>query len=144
MVLVPLELIIGGILGTREGLQHIQIGFNLLDLPPYAFLLTGDFTFALIVLELPQLPMPLVNADLSINYFPQDSKGGGLPGALHQHDLGQPDEFFLRGMLMCHYTGGLASRYRFGASTGGSNLIISTHFHPIGVFLETISWGLFL
>ena len=38
---------------------------------------------------------------------------------------------------MCHGAGGLASRYRFGARTAGSNLIIGTVFITLSLFLGT-------
>nr|WP_306304031.1 putative sulfate/molybdate transporter [Desulfosarcina cetonica] len=43
--------------------------------------------------------------------------------------------FFIGGMPMCHGAGGLASRYRFGARTAGSNLIIGTLFITMALFL---------
>jgi SulP family sulfate permease len=43
--------------------------------------------------------------------------------------------FFLGGMPMCQGAGGLASRYRFGARTAGSNLMIGTLFIALAVFL---------
>jgi SulP family sulfate permease len=36
---------------------------------------------------------------------------------------------------MCHGAGGLASRYRFGARTAGSNLIIGAIFLMLALFL---------
>ena len=36
---------------------------------------------------------------------------------------------------MCHGAGGLASRYRFGARTAGSNLIIGLIFLALALFL---------
>ena len=35
---------------------------------------------------------------------------------------------FLAGMPMCHGAGGLAAHYRFGARTGGSNIMIGLFF----------------
>jgi SulP family sulfate permease len=43
--------------------------------------------------------------------------------------------FFLGGMPMCHGAGGLASRYRFGARTAGSNLIIGALFLVLALAL---------
>jgi SulP family sulfate permease len=42
--------------------------------------------------------------------------------------LGNIGSFLIGGMPMCHGAGGLASRYRFGARTAGSNLIIGSIF----------------
>jgi SulP family sulfate permease len=43
--------------------------------------------------------------------------------------------FLLGGMPMCHGAGGLASRYRFGARTAGSNLIIGGLFILLSLLL---------
>ncbi|MBU0970086.1 MAG: putative sulfate/molybdate transporter, partial [Proteobacteria bacterium] len=49
--------------------------------------------------------------------------------------LGNLMGFFIGGMPMCHGAGGLASRYRFGARTGGSNLISGAIFIVLALFL---------
>ncbi len=133
IVVVGAGLLTGILLGTREGLHQIQLGFNLPDLLPYGFPSVGDFTFALLVLVLPQVPMTLgnaimANADLSIQYFPQEGKRVTHRALCISMALANLMSFFLGGMPMCHGAGGLASRYRFGARTGGSNLIIGTIF----------------
>ncbi len=43
--------------------------------------------------------------------------------------------FILGGMPLCHGAGGLAAHYRFGARTGGSNLIIGVVFVLLATFL---------
>jgi SulP family sulfate permease len=43
--------------------------------------------------------------------------------------------FFLGSMPMCQGAGGLASRYRFGARTAGSNLIIGAVFVVLALLL---------
>ena len=43
--------------------------------------------------------------------------------------------FILGGMPLCHGAGGLAAHYRFGARTGGSNLIIGVIFVLLATFL---------
>jgi SulP family sulfate permease len=45
--------------------------------------------------------------------------------------------FFVAGIPLCHGAGGLASRYRFGARTAGSNIIIGTVFLLSALFLGT-------
>jgi SulP family sulfate permease len=47
--------------------------------------------------------------------------------------LGNLGSFFLGGMPLCHGAGGLASRYRFGARTAGSNVIIGGIFLLLGL-----------
>jgi SulP family sulfate permease len=43
--------------------------------------------------------------------------------------------FFVGGMPLCHGAGGLAAHYRFGARTGGSNLIIGLIFVLLAILL---------
>jgi SulP family sulfate permease len=43
--------------------------------------------------------------------------------------------FFIGGMAMCQGAGGLASRYRFGARTAGSNLMIGGIFVALSILL---------
>lgn len=140
IVVVGAGLLTGLLLGTREGLQHIQLGFNLPDLLPYGFPAAGDFTFALLVLVLPQVPMTLgnavmANADLSLQYFPEDGKRVTHQSLCISMALSNLMSFFLGGMPMCHGAGGLASRYRFGARSGGSNLMIGAIFILLALFL---------
>ncbi len=140
IVVVGVGLLTGIFLGTGEGLQHIRPGLFLPDLLPHGFPSAGDFTFALLVLVLPQIPMTLgnavmANADLSIQYFPQDGKRVTYRALCISMALANLMSFFLGGMPMCHGAGGLASRYRFGARTGGSNLIIGAIFILLALLL---------
>lgn len=140
IVVVGAGLLTGILLGTREGLQQIQLGFNLPDLLPFGVPSAGDFTFALLVLVLPQVPMTLgnavmANADLSNDYFPREGKRVTYRALCISMALANLMSFFLGGMPMCHGAGGLASRYRFGARTGGSNLIIGAIFILLALLL---------
>lgn len=140
IVVVGAGLLVGILWGTREGLHQIQVGMFWPDLLPYGFPSAGDFTFALLVLVLPQVPMTLgnavmANADLSIQYFPQEGKRVTYRALCISMALANLVSFFLGGMPMCHGAGGLASRYRFGARTGGSNLIIGAIFIVLALFL---------
>ena len=140
IVVVGAGILTGIFLGTREGLDQIKLGFYLPKLMPYGLPSANDFTFALLVLVLPQIPMTLgnavmANADLSIQYFPQDGHRVTYPALCISMALANLMSFFLGGMPMCHGAGGLASRYRFGARTGGSNLIIGAIFIVLALFL---------
>jgi SulP family sulfate permease len=140
LVVVGTGLLIGIVLGTGEGLHQMQIGVYLPKLFPYGFPSSTDFSFALLVLVLPQMPMTLgnaviANADLSIQYFPQDGRRVTHRALCISMALGNLLSFILGGMPMCHGAGGLASRYRFGARTAGSNLIIGAIFLMMALFL---------
>jgi sulfate permease, SulP family len=140
IVVVGAGILTGIFLGTREGLHQIQPGFYLPKLLPFGIPSVGDFTFALLVLVLPQVPMTLgnavmANADLSIQYFPQAGRRVTYKALCISMALANLMSFFLGGMPMCHGAGGLASRYRFGARTGGSNLIIGAIFILLALLL---------
>ena len=140
LVVVGAGSLVGILLGTRQGLVQMQIGIYLPKLLPYGIPSGMDFSFALLVLVLPQIPMTLgnaviANADLSIQYFPQDGRRVTYRALCISMALANLLSFFLGGMPMCQGAGGLASRYRFGARTAGSNLIIGTIFLMMALFL---------
>lgn len=144
LVVVGAGLLVGILIGTGEGLGQMRIGINLPKLLPFGWPSGADFSFALLVLVLPQIPMTLgnaviANADLSIQYFPQDGRRVTYRGLCISMALGNLLSFFLGGMPMCHGAGGLASRYRFGARTAGSNLIIGVVFIVLAIFLGSHS-----
>jgi len=91
-------------------------------------------------LVLPQIPMTLgnavvANADLTKQYFPESSRRVTYRSLCISMALAAVLSFFLGGVPMCHGAGGLASHYRFGARTAGSNLIIGTILLLLSVFL---------
>lgn len=140
LVVVGAGSLVGLLLGTRQGLVQMQIGVYLPKLLPYGMPTGVDFSFALLVLVLPQIPMTLgnaviANADLSSQYFPEDGRRVTYRSLCISMALANLLSFFLGGMPMCHGSGGLASRYRFGARTAGSNLIIGTIFLMMALFL---------
>ena len=140
LVVVGAGLLCGILWGTHEGLDHVRPGIFLPRLLPFGIPSGGDFTFALLVLVLPQIPMTLgnaviANADLSGQYFPDQGKRVTHRALCIRMALANLMSFFLGGMPMCNGAGGLASRYRFGARTGGSNLIIGAIFIMLALFL---------
>jgi SulP family sulfate permease len=140
LIVVGTGSLVGIVLGTWEGLEQLRFGVYLPKLLPYGLPSGADFSFALLVLVLPQVPMTLgnaviANADLSMQYFPQDGRRVTYRALCISMALANLASFFLGGMPMCQGAGGLASRYRFGARTAGSNLIIGTIFLMMALFL---------
>ncbi len=140
LVIVILGLLIGVILGTKEGFDKICFGFYLPQWLPLGLPGKTDFTFALFALVLPQLPMTvgnavIANADLSKEYFGEKSKKVTYKGLSITMALGCIFSFFLGGMPLCHGAGGLAAHYRFGARTAGSNYMIGFIFVLLVLFL---------
>lgn len=127
---------IGFVLGFflhKNGTGAIHISPSLPEFFKNGLPALEDIQFAFLFLVLPQIPMTIgnaviANADLSAQYFPQTGKRV-TPKALSLSMSGANAlAFFLGGIPMCHGAGGLASRYRFGARTGGSNLMIGVIF----------------
>ena len=131
---------VGAVLGTHEGFGNLRFGINIPQVMPSGFPSRPDFTYAVLLLVLPQIPMTLGNAviayaDLSEEYFGKDSKKVTYRSACVSMALANLGSFLLGGMPLCHGAGGLAAHYRFGARTAGSNLIIGTIFAALGLFL---------
>ncbi len=140
LVVVLAGLGLGLLLGRHEGLDRLQVGLNIPSLLPAGFPSGADFASAFVLLILPQLPMTLENAvisnaDLSKQYFGETSKRVTLSGLCISMAIANLLSFFFGGMPMCHGAGGLASRYRFGARTAGSNILSGLIFLVIAVLL---------
>jgi SulP family sulfate permease len=131
-------LLLGIALGTREGLNSLSLGLNFPEFLPFGWPKRADFTFALLALVLPQIPMTLGNAviayaDLSQDYFGVQSQKVTYRATCISMALANFLSFLVGGMPLCHGAGGLAAHYRFGARTAGSNLIIGTIFVLLAV-----------
>jgi SulP family sulfate permease len=131
---------LGWLLGTHEGFDKLKVGIYMPDILPFGFPKGADFTFALLVLVLPQIPMTLgnaviANADLSKQYFGGDSKKVTYRALCISMGLANLFAFLVGGMPLCHGAGGLAAHYRFGARTAGSNLMIGLIFVMLALVL---------
>ncbi len=121
----------GILLGGNPG--NAALDLELPSLLPFGIPGKADFTFALLTLVLPQIPMTLGNAvmaytDLSGEYFKERSSRVTNRRVCISMALANLFSFCLGGMPMCHGAGGLAAHYRFGARTAGSNLMIGIVF----------------
>ena len=131
---------LGLIFGIREGLDKIDFGIHLPRFLPLGWPTKADFTFALLALVLPQIPMTLGNAviayaDLSRDYFGDGSQKVTYKSACISMALANFVSATIGGMPLCHGAGGLAAHYRFGARTAGSNLMIGAIFVILAVVL---------
>ncbi len=140
LVVVGGGILLGIVLGIPENRQAVFPEFVLPSWLPYGLPTMDDLSFALVVLVLPQIPMTIGNAiisnsDLSGQYFPETGKRVTYRSLCLSMALANLGSFFIGGIPMCQGAGGLASRYRFGARTGGSNLIIGTIFLILVLFL---------
>ncbi len=135
-------LILGVVVGTRDGLSGMRLDVNLPEILPFGWPTKADFTFAFFALVLPQIPMTLGNAviayaDLSNEYFGDQSKKVTYRAACISMALANLASACIGGMPLCHGAGGLAAHYRFGARTAGSNLMIGAIFMALAILLGT-------
>lgn len=140
LIVVAGGLFIGLMFGAGSGLGVSNLGFNLPELFPFGLPGKPDFTFALFVLVLPQLPMTMGNAvlaytDLSKEYFGDKSSKLTNRNVCISMALANFLSFCVGGMPLCHGAGGLAAHYRFGARTAGSNLMIGGVFLLLAIVL---------
>lgn len=129
LVVVVGGMFLGLLCGARVSMGTVFSGIYLPEILPFSFPKRVDFTFALFVLVLPQLPMTLGNAvlaytDLSKNYFGKQASRVSNRNVCISMACANLLSSLLGGMPLCHGAGGLAAHYRFGARTAGSNLII--------------------
>ncbi|CAG35017.1 putative sulfate/molybdate transporter [Desulfotalea psychrophila] len=115
-----------------------NLGFHLPQILPFGIPALPDFTFALFILVLPQLPMTLGNAvlaytDLSHKYFGEKAARVSNRKVCISMGLANVLSFFVGGMPLCHGAGGLAAHYRFGARTAGSNIFIGLFFLLVAI-----------
>ena len=148
LMIVATGILIGLLMGTRQGLGDIRPGLYLPRILPLGFPEGPDFTFALMALVLPQMPMTIGNAviaemDLSISYFGTAARRVTGRALCVSMALGNFLSALLGGMPLCHGAGGLAAHYRFGARSAGSNLIIGAIFILLTLLLGNHILALF-
>lgn len=99
---------------------------RLIPLPSFIIPLPSDFIAGTWELAIPQIPLTLTNAILATSLLTNDlfPKRGVDPDRLSR-TIGAMNLIStpLGGFPMCHGAGGLAAMYRFGARTGGANII---------------------
>ena len=144
LVVVVTGAIFGMAFGAWRELTVIQPGLYLPDILPFGIPSGADFSFALLALVLPQIPMTMGNAvianrDLSFEYFGHESRRVTDRALCISMGLANVFSAMVGGMPVCHGAGGLAAHYAFGARTPGSNLIIGGLFIGLAVFLGTQS-----
>ncbi len=108
-----------------------------------------DFKYALIFLVLPQLPLTIGNAVIGTTETCYSLFGKGeitkkATYKLFAVSMGIANVLtgVIGAMPMCHGAGGLAAHYRFGARTGGSNIMIGFVFLMIAFFFGKIGVSL--
>ncbi|BCS88215.1 putative sulfate/molybdate transporter [Pseudodesulfovibrio sediminis] len=144
LVVVVCGAVVGACLGAWRELTSVAVGIHLPGVLPFGMPTGMDFTYALLALVAPQIPMTMGNAvianrDLSFEYFGNESRR--VTDRALCISMGAANVFgsLVGGMPVCHGAGGLAAHYAFGARTSGSNWIIGGLFVALAVFLGTDS-----
>lgn len=108
-----------------------------------------DFINAVILLVIPQIPLTLGNAimgttDTCYSLFGKGAATKKASFKAFASSMGIMNLFtgMIGGMPMCHGSGGLAAHYRFGARTGGSNIMIGIVFLIIALVFGKIGISL--
>ncbi|AKH20067.1 putative sulfate/molybdate transporter [Sedimenticola thiotaurini] len=109
----------------------------------------NDFTTALFLLVIPQLPLTIGNAvigtsDTARNLFGSGSATARVSNRSFSLGMGLINLCvgLMAAMPLCHGAGGLAAHYRFGARTGGSNIMLGLLFILIALAFGGIGVGL--
>ncbi len=127
----------------------IGIGAGILAygaLPPLAIPLPhlvipagSDFTFAAWHLVLPQIPLTLTNAILATSLLTIDLFRTEIPPDKLSTTIGIMNLISspLGGFPMCHGAGGMAAQHRFGARTGGADIIAGVILFGFALFFAS-------
>jgi SulP family sulfate permease len=124
LLLLAFGILVTLVLGERADTPSVNAGFVLI-LPDFS-----QYWDAFFLLVLPQLPLTLGNAIISTRdvaiakYGEEKSARVTLRALLTSMGVTGLISGSVGAMPVCHGAGGLAAAYRFGARTGGSNLII--------------------
>jgi len=138
--LTDISAIVVILIGVMIGLQKFGIPqIRILPLPTLIIPGIQDFLKGGWLLAISQAPLTITNAILSTSLLMQD--------LIHREV--EPDKLSISiglmnltsvpfgGFPMCHGAGGLAAQYRFGARTGGSNIISGILLLPIALFFAS-------
>ncbi len=109
---------------------------NIMSRPELIIPSLGDIKNGGWILALPQVPLTITNAILATSLLFQDTlKTNVSPDKISKTTgLMNFTSVFFGGFPMCHGAGGLAAQYRYGARTGGSNIISGLILLPVALF----------
>ncbi|MBA7650472.1 hypothetical protein ES703_58278 [subsurface metagenome] len=129
-------LLIGIVVGfLKFGIPQI----NILPLPGIIILTLQDFLKGGWLLAIPQAPLTITNAILATSLLMQDLLHREVDPDKLSKSIGLMNltSVPFGGFPMCHGAGGLSAQYRFGARTGGSNIISGLILLPIALFFAS-------
>jgi hypothetical protein len=122
-------------------------GIAISGIPPVSFIpapqlvipLTSDLLPGLYELVLPQSVLTIANAILATSLLTKDLFGKDIPPRRLSTTIGLMNltSVPFGGFPMCHGAGGLAGQYRYGARTGGANIIAGGIFITLALFFSS-------
>jgi SulP family sulfate permease len=128
---------VGVLLGPIESLAHLRLGlaFPLFSLPS-----SSDFSTALLILVIPQIPLTLGNAvfataDTARSYFGAKAQRVTHKSLLTTMGVTNLAAGVLGGVPICHGSGGVTAHFKLGARTGGANLMIGSLLLALALFV---------
>jgi MFS superfamily sulfate permease-like transporter len=125
------------ILGITIGIARSGFpGVTVISAPDIVVPTVRDFLRGSWVLALPQAPLTVANAVLATALLMKDLLGRRVSPDTLAKSMGLMNltSVPFGGVPMCHGAGGLAAQYRFGARTGGSNIISGLLLLPVALF----------
>jgi len=129
-------LLIGIVVGFfKFGVPQISI----LPLPGLIIPTVQDFLRGFYLLAIPQVLLTVTNAILATSLLMKDLIHRDIESDKLSISIGLMNltSVPFGGFPMCHGAGGLAAQYRFGARTGGSNIISGLILLPIALFFAS-------
>lgn len=134
-ILLSLGVVIGLV---KFGCPTIQI----LPLPKIIIPEINDYLTGTWSLVIPQIPLTITNAILATALLMDDLLKRNLETNKLSATIGLMNLTAapFGGFPMCHGAGGLAAQYRFGARTGGSNIISGIILLPVALFFADPEW----
>ncbi|MFB0533275.1 MAG: putative sulfate/molybdate transporter, partial [Desulfatiglandales bacterium] len=129
-------LAVGIIVGVSlSGIPRI----SLISLPNVIIPTVQDFLKGGWLLAIPQAPLTVTNAVLATSLLMKDLLHRDLDPDKLSKTIGLMNltSVPFGGFPMCHGAGGLAAEYRFGARTGGANIIGGLILLPIALFFAS-------
>jgi len=145
LVIVSAGIGIGIVFGA---FQNIELNLGLVPIE-IVRMSSSDFISAFVLLVIPQIPLTIGNAiigtaDTCKNLFKNDRNIKKVSPKSLSLSMGFMNILIgiIGGIPLCHGAGGLVAHYRFGARTGGSNIMIGLIFLVIALLFGKIAISL--
>lgn len=135
LLVLALGLIIGLVQFGVPSIELLSIPSTLL--PSFENFITGGWELAV-----PQTPLTITNSILATSLLMSDLFGRKVDPDKLSKTIGLMNIVSspFGGFPMCHGSGGLAAQYRYGARTGGSNIISGVILIPIALFFASVQF----